>query len=84
MARKNGGGDRGNPWESGGSLPPDVEDLFRQGRNQIRNALPKGAPRGLLGYAANKFSKKYCRFFITSGSLSSNVVSAGSIKIPSP
>lgn len=51
MARKNGGGDKGNPWESGGSLPPDVEDLFRQGRNQIKNALPKGAPRGLLGYA---------------------------------
>ena len=51
MARKNGGGDKDNPWESGGSLPPDVEDLFRQGRNQIKNALPKGVPRGLLGYA---------------------------------
>ena len=51
MARKNGGGDRGNPWDSGGALPPDVEDLFRHGRNQLKNVLPAGGPRGLTGFA---------------------------------
>ena len=50
MARSSGG-DRGNPWEKGGSLPPDVADLFRNGRNQLRNALPRGGPRGLIGVA---------------------------------
>ncbi|HCU89705.1 MAG TPA: FtsH protease activity modulator HflK [Gammaproteobacteria bacterium] len=50
MARSNGG-NRGNPWEDGGSLPPDVADLFRSGRNRLRNALPQGGPRGLTGFA---------------------------------
>jgi len=49
MARSNGG-DRGNPWGDGGSLPPDVEDLFRSGREQLKNVLPNGGPRGLTGF----------------------------------
>jgi len=43
MAGKNGGGD---PWQGGGALPPDIQDLFRQGEVRLRQILPGGGSRG--------------------------------------
>jgi len=57
MSPTNGNGGRENPWQSGGGsggggqLPPDIQDLFRQGENQLRQLLPQGSPRGLIGIA---------------------------------
>jgi membrane protease subunit HflK len=43
MAGKNGGGD---PGQGGGALPPDIQDLFRQGEIRLRQILPGGGSRG--------------------------------------
>ncbi|MFK7901470.1 MAG: FtsH protease activity modulator HflK [Nitratireductor sp.] len=47
----NGGGDKGpnNPWgggkrpSGGGGQPPDLEDLIRQGQDQLKKAIPGGS-----------------------------------------
>jgi len=50
MADKNGS-NGGNPRQGGGDLPPDIHELFSQGRNSFRNILPGGRPPGLVGFA---------------------------------
>lgn len=47
----NGGqGGQGGPWGRGpgGSQPPDIEDLLRQGQARFRSFFPGGSRRGLL------------------------------------
>jgi len=49
MQSGNGSGGRGDPWgRGGGSGPPDLEDLIRQGRDRLRQFLPGGSPRGFI------------------------------------
>ncbi len=47
MARSKGNGGPDNPWQEGGSLPPDIEDLFKSGSTQLRELVPQGGGRGL-------------------------------------
>ena len=47
MARSKGNGGPDNPWQEGGSLPPDLEDLFKSGTTQLRELVPQGGGRGL-------------------------------------
>jgi len=42
MAGKNGGGD---PWQGKEALPPDIQELFRQGEVRLRQILPGGGSR---------------------------------------
>jgi modulator of FtsH protease HflK len=49
MAGQNGNG--GDPWRQGDGLPPDIHELFKQGQDRVRNALPRGGPGGLFGFA---------------------------------
>lgn len=50
MARNNGNGG-GDPWQSGDQLPPDIHDLFKQGQNRIKRAIPGGGPKRLISFA---------------------------------
>jgi len=49
MASENGNGGKRGPWDGDGSLPPDIEQLFRSGQNRMKRFVPKGGPGGLLG-----------------------------------
>jgi modulator of FtsH protease HflK len=40
--------DNGDPWGRGNSSPPDLDQLIRQGKAQLRNALPGGSPTGAM------------------------------------
>ena len=48
MPPPKGNGGQGNPWQDGGSLPPDIQDLFKHGEKQLRQLMPQGGPRGLI------------------------------------
>ena len=47
MTSQNGNSGRGDPW-GGGSTPPDIEDLLRQGQDRIRQIIPGGGSRGVI------------------------------------
>jgi membrane protease subunit HflK len=47
MSPQAGNGGRGGPWRSGGT-PPDMEDLVRQGLNQLKQMTLSGGPRGVI------------------------------------
>lgn len=47
MAWQNGNGGRGGPWGAG-TQGPDIEIMVRQGRDQLRQILPGGGPRGAI------------------------------------
>ena len=48
MPSQNG---NGGPWGSG-ARPPDLEEAIRRGRDQLKQALPGGGPRGIIIVAA--------------------------------
>ncbi len=48
MPSQNG---NGGPWGSG-ATPPDLEEVIRRGRDQLKQALPGGGPRGIIIVAA--------------------------------
>jgi membrane protease subunit HflK len=47
MSSQDGNGSQGNPWGGRGS-PPDLGELFRQGKDQFGQMLPGGSTRGFL------------------------------------
>lgn len=49
VAQQDGNGGQRGPWRSGGAAPgSDIEDLVRQGQDQLKQILPGGGPRGIL------------------------------------
>jgi membrane protease subunit HflK len=52
MPPGNGDDGRGDPWQGGRHLPPDIEDLFRHGGGQLRRIAPGGGWKRLLALAA--------------------------------
>jgi membrane protease subunit HflK len=48
MASKHGNGGGRGPWDGEGSLPPDIEELFKKGRSQMKQIVPEGGPGGIL------------------------------------
>lgn len=46
MATQGGNGGQGGPW-GGDGIPPDIEDIFRHGRDRLKRMLPGGGPRGI-------------------------------------
>ena len=41
-------GKRPPSWGNGGQSPPDLDEMLRQGKNQLKQILPGGGPRGII------------------------------------
>ncbi len=47
MPSQQGKGSQGGQWH-GGSTPPDLEDLIRQGQDRLKQFMPAGGPRSAI------------------------------------
>ena len=54
MPTQQGNGGRGDPWGGGGGKPPvpDIDEMFRQGRDWIKETMPAGSPLGAIAATA--------------------------------
>lgn len=48
MSSPGGNGGQSGPWGGGGSKPPDLDDLVRQGQDQLRKLMPGGGSRNII------------------------------------
>ncbi len=55
MPSNNGSNGPDNPWSRGTRQPPDIDQLLQQGQRQLKNLMPRGGPRGVIGLAIVAF-----------------------------
>ena len=48
MPSQTGNGGRGGSWGRGTKSGPDLEDLIRQGQDQLKQIMPGGGSRGVI------------------------------------
>ncbi|MGR8949711.1 MAG: FtsH protease activity modulator HflK [Gammaproteobacteria bacterium] len=48
MSSADGNGGQNGPWGDGGSKPPDLDVIMRQGQDQFRKLMPGGSSRNIL------------------------------------
>jgi membrane protease subunit HflK len=48
LTPQDGKNTQGKGWNNGNQTPPDLDDLLRQGRKQIKQLLPGGSPKGAV------------------------------------